>query len=270
MTESRPRRITTKTVVLAVGGLAVALLLFGPLLAPHAATTPVAPPYAPPSAATPFGTDHLGRDVLSRWLHGGLPLVLTSLAAALTGAVAGAAAGLTAALTRSGWVENAVLRPLDAIAAVPPILVLLLTLIALPSRAGLVLAVTLAAAPLTARVTMAAAAQVAGRAHVEAAVARGENWAWLVGREVLPLIAATVLADAGMRFVSAVHLVAAAGFLGLGVSDSDWGLMIVDALPGAALQPWALAVPVIGVAALAIGANLLSDRVVRTSRGLAG
>jgi peptide/nickel transport system permease protein len=253
-----------------LGGVVLALLLFGPLLAPHAAAIPVGAPYAAPSAATPFGTDQLGRDVLSRFLCGGLPLILTSLAAALTGAVAGATAGLVAALTTSRWVEHAVLRPLDAIAAVPPILVLLVTMTALPSRAGLVLAVTLATAPLTARVTKAAAAQVVGRAHVEAAVARGESWVWLVVREVGPLVAATILADAGMRFVAAVHLVAAAGFLGLGVSDSDWGLMIVDAVPGAALQPWALAVPVIGVAALAIGANLLSDRVVRTSKGLAG
>ncbi|GAA1959015.1 ABC transporter permease [Amycolatopsis minnesotensis] len=258
---------------LAVLGLLTAVLVFaGPELAPHAATTPVGLPYGPPTAATPFGTDQLGRDVLSRLLHGGRPLVLTSLAAAFAGAVLGATAGLVAALAGRGrrLLANVVLRPLDAIAAVPPILLLLLVLTALPDRTGLVLAVALAAAPLTARVTMAAATQVAGRAHVEAAVARGEGWTWLVCREVLPLISSTVLADAGMRFVTAVHLVAAAGFLGLGVSDADWGLMIVDALPGAALQPWALAVPVAGVAALAIGANLCSDRVVRRSRGLAG
>jgi peptide/nickel transport system permease protein len=162
------------------------------------------------------------------------------------------------------------MRPLDAVAAVPPILVLLLTLTALPQRTGLVLAVALTCAPLAARVTMAAAAQVVGRAHVEVAIARGESWIWLLGKEVLPLVAGTVLADAGMRFVAAIHLVAAAGFLGLSTSDSDWGLMIVEALPGAVLQPWALLAPVLGVAVLAVSTNLLSDHVTRHSRGVVG
>ncbi|MFC9249790.1 ABC transporter permease [Amycolatopsis thailandensis] len=261
-----------RIVLLLLGFLAAVLLLAGPELAPYPPTVPVGPPYALPAGAFPFGTDHLGRDVLARLLHGGRPLVLTAGAAALAGTLMGATAGLVAALAGPGGRRpaNVVLRPFDAIAAVPPILVLLLTLTALPDRSGLVLAVALTSAPLTARVASAAAAQVANRAHVEVALARGESMRWLVGREVLPLIAPTVVADAGMRFVGAVHLIAAAGFLGLGVSDSDWGLMIVDALPGAALQPWALAVPVIGVAALAITANLFSDHMIRRTRWLAG
>ncbi len=87
---------------------------------------------------------------------------------------------------------------------------------------------------------------------------------------MLPLIAPTVLSDAGLRFVAAVHLAAAAGFLGLGTSDSDWGLMIVEALPGAVLQPWALAVPIAALAALAVAVNLCSDWLTRRSRVLAG
>jgi ABC-type dipeptide/oligopeptide/nickel transport system permease subunit len=248
---------------------AVALLvLIGPELAPYSPTKPVGAPYLLPGQHGLLGTDHLGRDVASRLLSGGRPLLLTSLAAALAGTFLGALIGVAAALTPRRWLSSILLRPLDAVAAVPPILLLLLVLAASPDRLGIVVAVVVASAPLSARVTRAAAAQVVGRAHVEAAIARGEHWTWLAGREVLPLIAGTVLADAGVRFVAAVYLVAAAGFLGLTTSDSDWGLLIVQALPGAALQPLALLAPVLGVAVLAVSANLISDNLARRSRGI--
>ncbi|GAB3491527.1 ABC transporter permease [Amycolatopsis cihanbeyliensis] len=251
-------------------GLVVVLVLIGPELASHSPTEPVARPYSPPGTGGVFGTDRLGRDVASRMLHGGRPLLLTSLVAATAGSVLGALAGIFTALAapRHRWVEAVVLRPLDTLAAVPPILMLLLVLTALPGRAGLVLAVALAGLPLSARVARAAAEQVAGRAHVEAAVARGEGWGWLIGREVLPLVAGTLLADLGLRFVIAFYLVAAAGFLGLSTSSADWGLLVVEALPGAALQPWALIVPVLGIAAIAVSVNLTSDAVSRRARGL--
>ncbi|MFI7129713.1 ABC transporter permease [Nonomuraea sp. NPDC050153] len=251
----------------ALTGVVLLVILVGPEVAPHSATAPVGPPYSPPGAGGPLGTDQLGRDVLSRMLHGGRPLLLTSLISALAGAGLGALAGLFTAL--GGRRRQAVImRPLDALAAVPPILVLLLVLTALPNRAGLVLAVVLSSAPLSARVARAAAEQVVGRAHLEAAIARGEGWGWLLGREVLPLVAGTLLADLGIRFVTAVYLVAAAGFLGLSASSSDWGLLIVEALPGATLQPWALLVPVLGIAAIAVAANLAADAMSRKSRGM--
>lgn len=249
-------------------GLVVLLILVGPMVAPATATHPVGPPFSPPSGDAWLGTDHLGRDVLSRLLHGGRPLLLTSLVAALAGTLAGTIVGLLAASHGRHWLGPLLMRPLDAVAAVPPILLLLLCLTVLPNRTGLVLAVALTSAPLSARVARAAAAQVTGRAHVENAIARGESWTWLLGREILPLVAGPLLADLGIRFVAAVYLVAAAGFLGLSTSDSDWGLLIVEALPGAALQPSALLMPVAGVAFLAIAANLISDRVAHRSRGL--
>ncbi|MFI6688535.1 ABC transporter permease [Streptomyces sp. NPDC050485] len=245
-------------------------VLFGPELAPHRATETVGVPYALPGEVGLLGTDHLGRDVLSRLLHGGRPLVLTSFAAAAAGSAVGVLAGLSAALAATGrrWLAPVIMRPLDAVAAVPSILVVLLILTVLPNRAGLILSIAVTSVPLSARVVAAAAAQVAGRAHLEAAVARGERWPWILGREVLPLIAGPVIADFGMRFVSAVYLVAAAGFLGLSTSDSDWGLLVVEALPGAELQPWALVAPMACVAVIAVGANLGSDAVARRFRGV--
>jgi peptide/nickel transport system permease protein len=259
--------------VVALAALLV-LVFAGPALAPYSPSEPVGPPYALPGEFGVLGTDQLGRDVLSRVLVGGQPVVLTSLLAALAGSVAGAAVGLLAAVRRARpgrWArvsETLLMRPLDAVAAVPPMLVLLLVLTALPGRAGIVLAVALSGAPLVARLTAAAAASVVSRAHVEAAIARGEGLGWVLGREVLPLVAGPLVADAGVRFVGAVYLVTAAGFLGLGAGAADWGLLIVEALPGAVLQPAALAAPVLLVAVLAVSVNLVADDVVRRSRAV--
>jgi peptide/nickel transport system permease protein len=253
-------RAVMRRLLVGLGVVLIGIVLFGPELAPHSPTAPVAPPYSPPGTGGLFGTDYLGRDVLSRVLNGGRPLLLTSLVATIAGAGLGAAIGLGTALARRRWVEPLIMRPLDTLAAVPPILLSLLVLTAMPNRAGLVLAVALASVPLSARVARAAAEQVVGRAHVEAAVARGERLPWLVVGEVLPLVAGPLAADAGVRFVTAVYLVAAAGFLGLSTSDSDWGLLIVEALPGAALQPWALLVPVACIAVLAVAVNRLAER----------
>jgi peptide/nickel transport system permease protein len=254
-----------KPAAVVLGALLV-LVVAGPALAPYSPTDPIGPPYALPGESGLLGTDQLGRDVLSRVLAGGQPVVLTGLLGALAGSVAGAAVGLIATVRR---VTGAFLmRPLDAVAAVPPVLVLLLVLTAVPGRSGTVLAVALAGAPLVARVTAAAAAPVVSRAHVEAAIARGEGMAWVLGREVLPLVAGPLVADAGVRFVGAVYLVTAAGFLGLGAGAADWGQLIVEALPGAVLQPAALAAPVLLVALLAVSVNLVADDVVRRSRAV--
>ncbi|MDT0345706.1 ABC transporter permease subunit [Streptomyces litchfieldiae] len=264
----RPAITATSAAVLL---LLLAMALLGPLLAPHSPTSPVGVPYEAPGGTAPLGTDHLGRDVLSRVLSGGLPMLATSLAAAVLGSLIGVTAGLWAALAgaRRAWAEGVVLRPLDAVAALPPLFVLLLALTALPGRAGVIAAVAVAGAPLSARVVRAAAAQAVSRGHVEAAVARGESTAWLLGRELLPLVAGPAAADLGLRFVGAIYLVTAAGFLGLGVGQTDWGLLIAEALPGAALQPTALAVPVLLVAALGVCVNLLADDVLRRWRTVA-
>jgi ABC-type dipeptide/oligopeptide/nickel transport system permease subunit len=255
-------------------GLLVTVALVGPWLAPHQPAAVVGPPYAAPGAVhgAPLGTDLLGRDVLSRVLAGGRPVVLTGLLVTVVGGLLGAAVGLAAALAapRRPWLDAVLMRPLDAVAAVPPLLILLLALAAAPGRLSMTLALLVAGLPLTARVLRASAAAVVQRGHVEVAVARGERLPWLLGREVLPLVSAPLLADAGIRFVQSVYVVVAVGFLGLGSGAADWGLLISESLPGAALQPWALVAPVLVVAALAVSANTVADEFASRSRWLLG
>ncbi|MFD5653379.1 ABC transporter permease [Streptomyces sp. NPDC127039] len=243
-----------------VGAVVVAGLV-GPWLAPHSATELVATPYTGPGPGHLLGTDHLGRDVLSRLLRGGPSVLLTTASATAVTVVLGTAAGLLAALAghRRPAAEGVVMRPFDALAALPPMLALLLVLTAVPSRIGVVLASCVAGLPLSARIIRSAALPVLRRPHVELAVARGERWFWVLRHEVLPLVVTTVLADAGLRFVFSLYLVSAAGFLGVGASGSDWGTLVHEALPGAALQPYALLAPLVAIAVLAVGVNLLSD-----------
>ncbi|MGX2992851.1 ABC transporter permease [Streptomyces sp. JNUCC 64] len=250
------------TVVLPLG-------LLGPPLAPHSPTAVVAPPHAAPGAGHWLGGDHLGRDVLSRLLHGSPSVVITTLAATAVAVTLGTLAGLLSALLehRRSRLGGLVTRPLDALAAVPPVLTLLLVLTTVPGRPGVIAAATAASVPLCARVVRAAAGPVLRRPHVELAAARGESRTWLLGHEVLPLVAPTVAAEAGLRFVLTLYLVTAAGFLGVATTGTDWGTLIVEALPGATLQPVALLAPLLLVAVLAVSVNLLTDRARHDEQG---
>jgi peptide/nickel transport system permease protein len=267
--DHRPMRSWTRVTVLAVLALIGALALAGPQFAPHSPTKVIGRPYTLPGTVDGclLGTDYLGRDVLSRVLSGGLPVVITGVLATATSCLLGAAIGLTAALyaPRRRWVDGLLIRTLDAVTAIPPLLLLLLIVAALPGRVSIVLAIVVTGVPLTARVLRASAASVVQRSHVEVALARGEHLPWLIGREVLPLVAGPLLADAGIRFVQSVYAVVAIGFLGLGTGE-DWGVLISEAMPGATLQPWALAVPVLIVAALAVATNVLADDIGQRSR----
>jgi peptide/nickel transport system permease protein len=271
MTEAR-RWSRSALAAFAVMSTLIVLALIGPWLAPHEVTDILGPPYAPPGrvGGALLGTDSLGRDVVSRVLWGGRDVVINGVLATVLGCTLGAVIGLTAALQapRRRWVDAMLMRPLDALSAVPPLLLLLLPLTAVPGRTAALIAIVIGGLPLTARVLRAAASAVVERAHVEAAIARGENLAWLLGRELFPFVSGPLLADAGIRFVQSVYLVVAIGFLGLGAGATDWGLLIYEAIPGASLQPWALLVPVVLVAGLSVSVNLVADDVARRARGL--
>lgn len=254
----------------AIGVLAIALL--GPLLAPHSPTEPVAAPYTGPGPGHLLGSDSLGRDVLSRTLRGGFALLSASTLACLASTAAGATVGILAALAggRHHWWEGLLMRPLDAIAAIPPIITLLLVLSAFPTRSGVIIAGAVTGTPLAARVALASTKPLLARSHVEIARARGESPSWIALHELAPIAGAPIIADTGLRFIAAFYLVTAAGFLGIDLGGTDWGTLLVEALPGVALQPLAMIVPLLLIATLAISVNLLVDRLVQGSTRLLG
>src|SRR5262249_37801095 len=105
--------------------LLLALVAIGPVVAPHAPTALIGPPFAGPSSASPLGTDYAGEDVLSRVLAGGRTVIEFAFAATLLAYLTGGMVGLIAGYRR-GWIDAVLMRCMDVLLAFPPIIFLLL------------------------------------------------------------------------------------------------------------------------------------------------
>ncbi|MCD7438225.1 ATP-binding cassette domain-containing protein [Streptomyces lincolnensis] len=255
------RRRRRGRAALAVLVLVAAVALLGPLFAQHAVTEPVDIPYAPGSGRAPLGTDRLGSDVLSRVLSGGRSLLLNALAVTAAVCALGAVAGMAAAY-RKGWTDTLILRLADVLLGLPAFLLLSVVVVATGrGTAGVALAAGLVLLPESIRVVRAATLRILSQDYVEVAVARGERTASLLGREVLPNLAPVLAADAGVRFLGAITVVATAAFLGYGAQPpaADWGLMVLENRDGLTLQPLAVLAPAVLLLVLLLATNLLLD-----------
>ncbi|MFF4098948.1 ABC transporter permease [Streptomyces sp. NPDC001903] len=245
----------------APAALLVLLALTGPLLAPRATDAPLTFPYAPPEEGAALGGDVLGRDVLSRVLAGGAPLIATALAIAVTVTAAATFLGIVAALRPAlgRWIE----RTADLAILLPAVLGIMLIALAWPGGGRLAIgaAATVLGIPYAVRIVAAAAAPIAATGYVEAAAAGGEGLWHLALREVLPNLRATLLALFGLRFVEGVYVVSVAAFLQLGPQppEADWALMIRENAAGITLNPWAVAAPCLAIGLLAITVNLAAE-----------
>ncbi|MFD7456524.1 MULTISPECIES: ABC transporter permease [unclassified Streptomyces] len=238
--------------------LLVAVALCGPWLAPHAIDTPVTAPYAGPGADAVLGGDQLGRDVLSRLLAGGRELVVSALLVAVLVTATAAVLGAVGAVRPV--VGRIVERIADVLMLLPAVLGILLVTLSWPGggRLAVIAAAVALGVPYAVRLAAGAAAPVAATGYVEAAAAGGERLWFLVRREILPNLRATLLALFGLRFVAAVYLVATAGFLQVGPQPpaADWALMIRENSAGILLNPWAVVAPSAAIGLLALSVNL--------------
>ncbi|WP_459546109.1 ABC transporter ATP-binding protein/permease [Nocardia sp. X0981] len=248
-----------RSVILA-GVLGVVAL--GPLLAPHSPTASVGAPFRPPGPGHPLGTDVVGRDVLSRLLHGGWALLGIAVVALLVAYTLGLALGLIAGLRPRA--DSWLMRPVDAVVVIPWFL--LLAVIATALGAGptaVLLTASVASVPWIVRIVRTAVHDLATAGYVESARARGEPLWWVAVVEVLPNLRAVVLADAGIRFSGVISIVAVGGFLGLGMRppSPDWASMITENRAGFALQPWSVLAPALLITALVVSVNMVGDGV---------
>lgn len=242
-------------------GLVLLVALLGPLVAPHDPNQPIGLPGETPRAGAPLGTDGLGRDVLSRVLHGGLTVIGLGLAAAALSYLGGITIGLTAGYSRR-LLDAFLMRGMDVLLAFPPLLFALVLVTGAGTGAGvLVLAVGLVQIPGISRIVRAATLEVSVRGFVEAAAARGERMPAILGREILPNITAPVLADFGLRFTYAIVIIASMNFLGLGLTPpaADWGLMVAENRQFISLNLWAVLSPALMLALLTVAVNLVGD-----------
>ncbi|WP_353901947.1 ATP-binding cassette domain-containing protein [Micromonospora harpali] len=266
------RHRTPARLRLAVGValLAVPLLVavVGPALAGDAA--PRGRPFDPGGA---FGTDFVGRDVLRQVLLGGRSVVGVALAATALAYLVGVPLGLLAALTRRRWLDELVMRPLDLLLAVPSLILLILLAAAAPrGPATLVGIVAVIGLPEVARISRAAALPLAHGPAMEAMRLYRETWWRRAVGHVVTGSRRVLLADAGVRFIGALYLVATASFLGVGVAPdaADWAVMVDRNRAGLLLQPWSVLVPAALLVALAVGVNLVADRLLADRDAAAG
>jgi peptide/nickel transport system permease protein len=241
--------------------LVLAVALIGPLLAPHDPDKPIGLPGELPHAGALLGTDGLGRDVLSRVLHGGLSVIGLGLAAAAVSYLGGLAVGLTAGYGR-GLADAFLMRGMDVLLAFPPLLFALVLVTGAGSGVGvLIIAVGLVQIPGISRIVRAATLEASVRGYVEAAVARGEPTPAILGREILPNITAPVVADFGLRFTYAIIIIASMNFLGLGLTPptADWGLMVAENRQFITLNLWGVLAPALMLALLTVAVNLVGD-----------
>ena len=249
----------------------VLLALVGPLLAPHSPTQFVSAPNSPSGqSGLLFGADDLGRDVWSRFLYGGRTVLGMAVASTILGVGLGLIIGLAAAYF-SGAIDEILMRVADVFMAFPQIVLALLLVAAFgPSVPLIILIVGISHAPRVARVIRGAAQQIVERDFVKAAEAVGEPRRRIIFGELLPNVSSPLLVECGLRLTYSIGLIAALNFIGDGIQPptADWGVMISENRLAVSFQPWGVLLPVIAIALLTIGSNLLTDGVARAAIGL--
>ncbi|MCQ6246226.1 ABC transporter permease subunit [Streptomyces malaysiensis] len=258
----RARRVRPRAAArVAPAALLVLSALAGPLFAPHRIDKPITEPYGRAGAVAPLGGDQLGRDVLSRLMHGGSALIGSALTVAFLVTFLATLFGCFAVL--SPRLGQLVERTADTVILLPPVLGIMLLALAWPGggRLAIIAAATLLGTPYATRIVAGAAAPLARSGFIEAAIANGERIWNLALRELLPNLRSTVLALFGLRFVEAVYIISMAGFLQLGPQppQADWALMIRENSPGILLNPWAVVAPALAIGSLAISVNLAAE-----------
>lgn len=255
---------------LALVALLVLVALFGPLFAPYSPTQFVGAPFSATSSHFLLGTDYLGRDVLSRFLDGGRAILAISALATILGVSIGTLLGVAAGYRR-GLTDEGIMRSLDVLLCFPSVVFALLLMSVLGTKLWLiVLAVALTHAPQVARTMRGAAVQLTGREFVAYAEALGMGTWRVVFREMLPNVTGPLTVELGLRMTYSIGIVASLSFLGFGRQPpaADWGLMINENRGGLAIQPWGVVAPVIAIAVLSIGCNLVADGLARASAGI--
>jgi peptide/nickel transport system permease protein len=253
-------------------GLVLLVAVLGPSLAAHSIGETVGAPGQAPFSGAPLGTDSLGRDLLSRVLHGGLSVIWAGGLATALSYLAGMSLGMAAGYSRSA-LDVVLMRTVDMLLAVPGILLLLLLVSGLGSHTWVVVVgVALVQLPNIARVARTATLEVTTRSYVEAAEIRGEPARSALTREVFPNILPVMLADLGIRFGFAIVAIASINYLGFGLQPpaADWGLMISENQQFISLNAWAVLAPAIMLALLTISVNLVADAYTRSLGTSAG
>jgi peptide/nickel transport system permease protein len=217
-----------------------------------------------PSSEHWFGTDRLGRDVFSRVLAGSRDILLIAPVATLLATIFGTVLGLITGYFR-GIADDTISRVIDAVLAIPLIVLAVTVVAAVGSRSTWAVTVVIAIvfSPIIARTVRAAVLGEAQLDYVEAARLRGERPHYVMFSEVLPNVMPPILVEATIRLGYAIFAVATLTFIGFGLQppSADWAVEIADNYPFLAEQWWTVLFPAMAIASLVVAVNLVSDSV---------
>lgn len=259
-------RLLLRNPVTAVGAAALAVIVCVALgadwLAPYGVNDVDVPnALQPPSGAHWFGTDELGRDVLSRVLvaiQASLRVAVVSVAfAVIVGVTVGVVSGY-----RGGWLDTVLMRVVDVMFAFP-VLILALAVVAIlgPGVATTMLAIGIVYTPIFARVARGSTLSVRAEPFVAASQSMGTGSGYILGRHILPNIAGPLVVQTSLSLAFAVLAEAALSFLGLGLQppQPSLGRMIFDSQGFVTLAWWMAVVPGAAIVVMVLAFNLLGD-----------
>ena len=244
--------------------------IFAPWLAPYGQSEIVGDVWEPLFGNFFFGTDQIGRDMLSMLIYGARNMIALALLTTGCAFGLGSLLGFLAA-TMGGWVDQVLSRFVDVVISIPTLIFALIVLSSTgTSIFALVTVIAIIYAMPVYRIARAVAMDIEVMDYVEAARLRGEGLWWIMRKEILPNALTPLAAEFGLRFCFVFLLISGLSFLGLGLQPplADWGAMVRDNGGGIAWGFMHPLVPATCIALLTIGINLIVDSVVQKASGL--
>ena len=266
---ARPRRLLWRRLkgqkLLVAGAALLAIVVLAAILLPllvdlQPIRSQMRARLRPPSLVHWFGTDNFGRDLFSRVIVGAQISLLVGFATVLITGVLGTLIGLLAGYVR--WLDNAIMRVMDAFMAFPSVLLAIGIAAALgPSLVNVIIALGVTYTPRTARIVRASVLVVRELEYVEAARAAGAGHLRLVFRHILPNCLSPLLVQLTFIFAYAILAEAAMSFLGIGPPPPTptWGAVIADGRSLIREAPWICLFPGVAISLTVLGLNLIGD-----------
>ncbi|MCY0147445.1 ABC transporter permease [Hoeflea sp. G2-23] len=254
----------------------ILVAIFADVIAPYGEAEIHSAAFAPWGDEFFFGTDQIGRDVLTRLIYGARNTMGIALATTFLSFLIGGGLGLVAAINRR-WLDQALSRFVDVLMAIPSLIFALMLLSIFGSTiTSLIIIIAVLDSTRVFRLTRAVAVNVAVMDYVEAAKLRGEGLGWIMRREILPNIMPPLVAEFGLRFCFVFLTIAALSFLGVGIQPptADWGSMVranASLIQFAKYDMTAAITPLLPAAAIAlltVAVNFIVDWFLQKTSGL--
>ncbi len=248
----------------------VFVALFAPWVAPFGESEIVGRKFQPWDDQFLLGTDHLGRDMLTRILYGARNTVGIALLTTFLAFILGGVLGILAAVL-GGWLDQLLSRIVDVFMAIPALIFAMMLLsIFGTSVINLIIIMSVIDATRIFRIARAVSLNVVVMDYIEAAKLRGEKLTWLTISEILPNISAPLAAEFGLRFCFVFLTISALSFLGIGIQPpiADWGSMVRQTAVLITFDDYTPLIPAAAIALLTVAVNFVIDWFLHKTSGL--